>query len=185
MPIYSTDIGNAYLEAKTQEKVYIVAGHEFGPLEGHILVINKALYGLQSSGLRWHEHLADSLREMGFHNTKAKNDVWMRQESNLYKYIASYVDDLCIVAHYPEKIIDHLEHVMKYKLKGTGVIKQHLGCNYFRDDYNTLCYAPRQYIKKLITDYNVMFGQNPKLYWSPLEANDHPEVDNNKELDQT
>ena len=55
LPIYATDIGNAYLEAKTQEKIYIIAGPEFGPLEGHTLVMNKALYGLRSSGLRSHE----------------------------------------------------------------------------------------------------------------------------------
>jgi hypothetical protein len=41
-----TDIGNAYLEAYTFEKVYIEAGPEFRDREGHILVISKALYGL-------------------------------------------------------------------------------------------------------------------------------------------
>ena len=30
-------IGNAYLEAVTEEKLYIVAGPEFEDLEGHIL----------------------------------------------------------------------------------------------------------------------------------------------------
>jgi hypothetical protein len=40
------DIGNAYLEAKTSEMVYIVAGREFGSREGHTLVIFKALNGL-------------------------------------------------------------------------------------------------------------------------------------------
>ena len=38
--------GNAYLEAITSEKVYIIAGSEFGELEGHILVFSRALYGL-------------------------------------------------------------------------------------------------------------------------------------------
>ena len=47
------DIGNAYLKAKTKEKRYVVAGPEFEELEGHILVIYKALYGLKSSCLRW------------------------------------------------------------------------------------------------------------------------------------
>ena len=60
------DIGNAYLEAYTNEKVYIVAGPEFGELEGHTLVIEKALYGLCTSGARFHEKLADTLRNMGF-----------------------------------------------------------------------------------------------------------------------
>jgi hypothetical protein len=54
LAIWATDIGNAYLEAITKEKLYIIAGPEFGPLHGHILVIRKALYGLRSSGKRWH-----------------------------------------------------------------------------------------------------------------------------------
>ena len=61
-----TGVGNAYLEATTKEKVHVVAGKEFGDLEGHILIIKKTLYGLRSSGLRWHERLADCLRDMGF-----------------------------------------------------------------------------------------------------------------------
>ncbi len=50
MEVWATDIGNAYLEATTQEKLYIIGGSEFGKLQGHILVIQKALYDLRSSG---------------------------------------------------------------------------------------------------------------------------------------
>jgi hypothetical protein len=46
LEIWTTDIGNAYLEAFTSEKVYIIAGPEFGEHGGHILIIGKALYGL-------------------------------------------------------------------------------------------------------------------------------------------
>jgi hypothetical protein len=54
MELWATDIGNAYLEAYTAEKLYIVAGPEFGELKGHmgLLIISKALYGLRTSGLR-------------------------------------------------------------------------------------------------------------------------------------
>ena len=62
LKLWSTDIGNAYLEAKMLEKVYITASPEFKGKEGHTLVVYKALYGLRSSGLRWHERLADCLR---------------------------------------------------------------------------------------------------------------------------
>ena len=37
------DVGNAYLEAYTNEKVCFRAGCEFGELEGHLLIIDKAL----------------------------------------------------------------------------------------------------------------------------------------------
>ena len=53
MEVWGADIGNAYLEATTKEKLYIVAGLEFEELQGHILVICKALCGLKHSGLRW------------------------------------------------------------------------------------------------------------------------------------
>jgi hypothetical protein len=52
LDLWATDIGNAYLEAFTMERNYIVAGPEFGQLEGHYLIIVKALYGLRTSGLR-------------------------------------------------------------------------------------------------------------------------------------
>jgi Reverse transcriptase (RNA-dependent DNA polymerase) len=66
LQIWATDIGNAYLEAYTSEKVYIVTGPEFGDREGHILVISKALYGLWSSSARWRDRFADCIRELGF-----------------------------------------------------------------------------------------------------------------------
>jgi Reverse transcriptase (RNA-dependent DNA polymerase) len=50
LEIWATGIGNAYLEAFTSEKVFIIAGPEFGEREGHILIISRALYGLQSIG---------------------------------------------------------------------------------------------------------------------------------------
>ena len=96
LEIWATDIGNAYLEAKTKEKVYIIAGPEFGDLQGHILIINKALYGLKSSGLRWNERLADCLKSMGFVQCKMEPQLWMREKDGIYEYIAIYVDDLVI-----------------------------------------------------------------------------------------
>ena len=43
LELWGADIGNAYLEAYTLEKLFIVAGTEFEELEGFILLFNKAL----------------------------------------------------------------------------------------------------------------------------------------------
>ena len=133
LDLWATDIGNACLEAETKEKVYIIAGKEFGDLEGHILVIHKALYGLRSSGLRWYEILADYLRDMGFFPCKSEPDIWMHEKDSLYEYIAVYVDDLAIAARNPEEITNTLMEKHDFKLEGTGPIKYHLGCDFFRD----------------------------------------------------
>ena len=47
---WATDIGNSYLEVSISEKVCIKAGPESGELEGYLLIIYKALYGLRLSG---------------------------------------------------------------------------------------------------------------------------------------
>jgi hypothetical protein len=46
MDLWATDIGNAYLEAYMAKKLVMVGGPEFEEMEGHILIIFKALYRL-------------------------------------------------------------------------------------------------------------------------------------------
>jgi hypothetical protein len=50
---------SAYLEEYTQKKVCFIAGPEIGPLEGHLIVIVRPLYGLRTSVARWHDRYAD------------------------------------------------------------------------------------------------------------------------------
>ena len=53
LELWEADIGNAYLKAAMEEKLYIVGGPEFEDLDGYILTFSKALYGLKSSGNGW------------------------------------------------------------------------------------------------------------------------------------
>jgi hypothetical protein len=62
LDILSADIQNAYLNAPTKEKIYTIAGPEFGADNiGRPVLIVRALYGLRSSGARFREHLASTL----------------------------------------------------------------------------------------------------------------------------
>ncbi len=71
------DIGNAYLNAKTKEKVHTTAGSEFRPHRiGQTVIIVRALYGLKSSRAAWHANLAESLNALGFVASLADPDVW-------------------------------------------------------------------------------------------------------------
>ena len=80
LEIWGVDVGNAYLEAYTDEKLCIIAGPEFKELQGHLLIMIKALYGTHSGGARWHDRLFDILQELKFKPSKADPDVWMRPE---------------------------------------------------------------------------------------------------------
>jgi hypothetical protein len=185
MELWSTDISNAYLESVTKEKVCFVAGPEFHDLEGHLMVIYKAQYGLKSSGKRWHDRLHDVLRSMGFTPSKAEEDIWMRDCGDHYEYIAVYVDDLLIASKNPQGIIDQLEaKPHQFKLKGTGPVTYHLGNDYVREEDGTLRVGPCKYIEKMVATYERMYGKKPSMKASsPLERNDHPELDDSPIVD--
>ena len=111
LEIWGADVGNAYLEAYTDEKLCIIAGPEFKELQGHLLIMIKALYGTRSGGARWHDRLFDILQELKFKPSKADPDVWMRPEpgGTSYEYIAVYVDDLAIAAKDPQAFCNELK----------------------------------------------------------------------------
>ena len=182
LPLWATDVGNAYIESYTSEKVCTVAGEEFGELEGHLLVIVRALYGLRTSGKCWHDRFAEVLNEMGFNQCLADNDVWMRDAGDHYEYIGVYVDDLLIASKNPEAITKALTEVYHFNLKGTGPLTFHLGCDFFRDSDGVLCQSPKKYTKRIIDSYTRLFGRQPRTYKSPLEKGDHPELDDSEFL---
>jgi hypothetical protein len=135
----------------------------------------------------WHGKLSDTLYELGFTPSKADGDIWMRptKDGAKYEYIAVYVDDLAMALENPEQLIGILMDPKKYnfKLKGTGPLSYHLGADYSRDKDGTLVQSPKKYIDKMMAQYQAMFGELPKTYVSPLEQNDHPEMDTSKPCD--
>ena len=98
LQLWGADVGNAYLQALTKEKLYIMGGPEFEELQGHVLDMHKALYGTRSGGACWHDQPFDILHQIGFKPSKADPDIWMKssKDGNHYEYIAVYVDDLAI-----------------------------------------------------------------------------------------
>src|SRR5687768_17345049 len=111
---WSTDIPSADLEALTNESVCIIAGPEFGPLAGHLLIIIRALYGLRSSGARWHDKLSDILRQEGYTPCRTEPDIWMQPKGELYEYTAVYVDDLAFAMKHPEEFVECLRSVYNF-----------------------------------------------------------------------
>ena len=186
LEIWGADVGNAYLEAYTDEKLCIMAGPEFKELQGHLLIMVKALYGTRSGGARWHDRLFDILQELKFKPSKADPDVWMRPEpgGTCYEYIAVYVDDLAIAAKDPKAFCNELKKKYNLKLKGVGPLEYHLGCTYKKDPDGTLAADPRRYVNKILESYERMIKEKPRKSRPPLEGGDHPELDTSELCDE-
>ena len=164
LKIWGADVGIAYLEVCTDEKLCTIAGPEFKELQGHPLIMVKALHGTHSGGARWHDRLFDILQELKFKPSKADPDVWMRPEpgGTCYEYIAVYVDDLAIAAKDPQAFCNELKKRC---------------CTYKKDPDGTLATDPRRYVNKILESYERMFKEKPRKSRPPPEGGDHPELD--------
>jgi hypothetical protein len=136
LQVRTGDIGNAYLYAKTDLDIYVRLGKEFNVFDENIPVgslaqVVQALYGLPSSANRWHAHLADTLRGLGYKPTRGDPDVWFRPKGDLYEYIGTHTDDLMVVSSDAEAAMEELSKV--YTIKKIGVPEFHLGCDYKYD----------------------------------------------------
>ena len=60
----------------------------------------------------------------------------------------------------------------------------HLGADYFEDPDGTFVSQPKKYIDKLADTYKRLFNEvPPKGYKTPLDKNDHPELDTSEILE--
>src|SRR5210317_375113 len=59
LQVCAADVSTAFLYGKTREKVYIVAGEEFGENAGKRMIVEGGCYGLKTSATRFHERQAE------------------------------------------------------------------------------------------------------------------------------
>lgn len=119
--ILSTDVGNAYLQAPTRERVHTTAGPEFGPHRtAQTVIIVRELCGMKLSGASWHTQLSETLYDLNFKPTIADPDVWYRAACKAdgfeyHEYILVYVDDILALLLSPNNIMETIRKA--YRLK--------------------------------------------------------------------
>ena len=108
------------------------------------MVFYKGLYGLRSSGAKFHEHLSDILRKTGFIPSHTDLDLWSKDYGTHYEYQARYVDDILVFSKDPMKIIECLK--VTYPLQAVRLSEYYLGGDFKvqkRDRETQLQYVPR------------------------------------------
>jgi hypothetical protein len=108
----------------------------------------------------------------------------MRLNGDLYEYVATYVDDLCHGMLDPKSFTDTLQKKYNFKLKGTGPIDFQLGQSFSRNNNGDMEISAKCYVDKMIDTYVQLYGEKPRKASSPLEQNDHLEMDDSPFLRQ-
>jgi hypothetical protein len=70
------------------------------------------------------------------------------------------------------------------KKDGNGSIDFHLGQSFSWNDHGEMEISAKCYVDKMIDTYVQLYGENPRKASSPLEQNNHPEMDNSPFLRQ-
>ena len=102
LDVSAYDIGNAYLNATCREKLWTVAGPEFGSGKGSVMII------------------AETMEALGYRSTQADPDVCIKQACKrngepYCKYMLIYVDDVLHIAENPKEDMAKLGRA--YRLK--------------------------------------------------------------------
>ena len=199
LDVCACDIGNAYLNANCREKLWTIAGAEFGPEDkGKVMIIARALYGLKSSGAAWRAKLAETLDSLGYKPTQSDPDVWLKKAvkpngDEYYKYMLVYVDDVLHLAHDPLEDMKRLNQVYRLK-EGFGPPDRYLGANVEKVQLKNgkECWSMHSgdYLKgaikgiddELQSEYNRCLKQYGKGS-RPFPQSYHPELDVTRELD--
>ena len=196
LQILACDIQNAYLTARCREKIYTIAGPEFGTEEGTTMIITMALYGLKSSGAAFRAKLAGVLHDMGYRPSRADPDVWLRPHTKpcgfkYYEMALCYVDDILVISHEPMRTMDSIKGTFQLKDDKAEEPETYLGAALAKaeTDNGTTCWtmSSAPYIKAAIANVEEKLAKSnmslPTRCQTPMRCDYHPAEDTSRELD--
>ena len=200
------DIGNAYLNAETRERVWFRAGSEWGSSRaGCQVMIVRALYGLKTSGAEWKKTFAEYIKHtLGYDPCIGADDnIYLRAEKTgdgheYYSYIVVYVDDVLCIHQHPDRVLSMINR--DYRLKeppeppsmylGADISKYHIPGS----PPGTYCWAMSadshiqkalDIVKNRLKECGVMFKTSNKTAEHPFSSQSYrPELDLTEECNE-
>ena len=196
LDVCAADIGNAYLNAPCKEQIWVTAGPEFGENAGKPMIIERALYGLKSSGAAWRQMLSNSIKKMGFTSSKGDPDLYFKPQvkpdgTKYYEYLLVYVDDILCISHDTKSIMDELAAQYRLKEGSVGPPERYLGADtkFTQAKSGLECWAMSSdsYVREAVKVVEQFFEEDGKKWKKPMtpfpRLNYQPELDSSPLLE--
>jgi hypothetical protein len=196
----AADIRNAYLQAPSSQKDFIICGPEFGlENQGKKALITRALYGGESAGKDFRNHLRSCMRHLEFESCLADPDVWMRPAlkpdgSEYYEYVLIYMDDVLVVSTWGEKILrEGIGRYFDLKEESIGPPTIYLGGHLrkveLENGVKAWAFSSSQYVRKAVKNIEKHLdrkgGKLPFKAETPIQTSFRPELDVTPKLNPT
>ena len=197
LDVCAADIRNAYLQAPSSQKDYIICGPEFG-LEnvGKPALITRALYGGKFAGRDFRNHLRDCMSNLGFKPCLADPDVWMRRATkpeggDYWEYVLLYTDDCLAISHRAEAILrNEIGRYFMLKEESIGEPDIYLGGKLRKVDLDNgataWAFSSSKYVRAAVKNVETKIMKEgkklPKTCDTPMSTEYRPEVNVSPEL---
>ena len=198
LQVCAGDIRNAYLQAPSSQKDYIICGPEFG-LEnvGKPALIHRALYGGKAAGRDFRNHLRTCMHQLVYSSCLSDPDVWMQPGKQpdgheVNEYILLYVDDALSIGVNAEKMLrEEIGRFFGLKEESIGPPKIYLGGRMreviLENGVKAWSISSSQYVKaavKNVESYLDTIGQKLSAKAdTPIQTSYRPELDVTEELE--
>ena len=158
--VYQLDIGNAFLNAKLQEEVYLTIPEGFDmlvqdgvfpePQPGAVWLLLACLPGLHQSGREWQLEKGSTLLQAGFARSVYDPNVYF--DETLTKYIGVYTDDDLVICPGDGAYNDIVTLLRtKYRVSDLGVVNYFLGVE-FHCSHEGIKLTQTKYVARLLDD---------------------------------
>ena len=198
LDIIAAYIRNAFLQAPSLEKHYIICGLKFG-LEnvGKTGLIKRALYGWKSAGRDFWEHLRNCMEFLDFKSCKAGRDIWICEAvkadgTEYWEYVLLYCDDVLVIGNHCEQTLQReIGKYFELKEEYIGVPTIYLGGKVNKVILNNgvvaWSFSSSQYVQAAVSNVEEYLRikkdmKLPARVSSPLMSNYRPELDTTPEL---
>ena len=198
--VFAADIQNAYLQALSSQKDYIICGPEFGVENiGQTTLIHRALYGGKAAGRDFRNHLHLCMEFPNFKSCLVDPNVWMRPAiksdgNTYYEYNLLYVDNALVVSENAESILQNeLGRYFHLKEESIGPPTVYIGGRVCKVQLGNGVWAwsfsLSQYVQSAIKNVEEYVGKPenshlkiPSKAETPLMTSYRPELDVSPEL---
>ena len=197
LDVWCADIRNAYIQAPSSRKDYVLCGPEFG-LEniGKPALILRAVYGGKTSGRDFRNHLRSCMDYLGFKSCRADPDVWMRPATNSngvqhWEHVLLYTDDCLVISNKGEYILrKEIGKYFELKEESIGPPDIYLGGKMRKvtlsNGAEAWAFGSSQYVKAVCENVEGHLRKNggsfPKRADAPISRDYRPEVDISRPL---
>jgi hypothetical protein len=201
LEVCAADIRNAYLQAPSSNKDYIICGPEFGiEHEGKVALIHRALYGGKSAGRDFRNHLRSCMHFLNFKSCPADPDVWMRPAiksdgTKVWDFVLIYTDDTLVISENAESILrNEMGKYFELKQESIGPPNIYLGGHLrkvqLENGVNAWAFSSSQYVQAAVKNVEDWLAKEenkkrwklPRKAETPLCTSYRPELDVTPEL---